>query len=170
MCSSDLMNISYLHAVAPRLKVLGLCHSVYWTVRGLCDVVGVPFDEVSYWSAGVNHQAWVLRWERDGQSLYPMLDERIAGEAAYVIESFRQALAAALERAQAAGELQDDQTVVQRIEYLVVMIQALFSLAYLSREAADQLAVRTLHAVNGWRRLRPAGAVTPFQNVSAGIA
>jgi alpha-galactosidase len=74
------MNIAYLHAVAPRLKVLGLCHSVYWTVRGLCDVVDVPFDEVSYWSAGVNHQAWLLRWERDGASLYPLLDERIAAD------------------------------------------------------------------------------------------
>jgi alpha-galactosidase len=74
------MNIAYLHAVAPSLKVLGLCHSVYWTVRGLCEVVDVPFDEVSYWSAGVNHQAWVLRWERDGQSLYPLLDQRIAAD------------------------------------------------------------------------------------------
>ncbi len=72
------MNVAYLHAIAPELKVLGLCHSVYWTVRGLCDVIDVPFDEVSYWSAGVNHQAWVLRWERDGKSLYPLLDQRIA--------------------------------------------------------------------------------------------
>ena len=74
------MNVAYLHAVAPQLKVLGLCHSVYWTVRGLCEVIDVPFDEVSYWSAGVNHQAWVLRWERGGESLYPLLDERIAAD------------------------------------------------------------------------------------------
>ena len=72
------MNIAYLHAIAPRLRVLGLCHSVYWTVRGLCEVVDVPFDDVSYWSAGVNHQAWVLRWERNGESLYPLLDKKIA--------------------------------------------------------------------------------------------
>jgi alpha-galactosidase len=58
--------------------VLGLCHSVYWTVRGLSELIDVPFDEVSYWSAGVNHQAWVLRWERDGRDLYPLLDELIA--------------------------------------------------------------------------------------------
>ncbi len=74
------MNVAYLHAVAPQLKVLGLCHSVYWTVRGLCEIVDVPFDEVSYWSAGVNHQAWVLRWERGGESLYPLLDQRIAAD------------------------------------------------------------------------------------------
>ena len=74
------MNVAYLAAVAPRLKVVGLCHSVYWTIRGLCEVIEVPFEEVSYWSAGVNHQAWVLRWEREGQSLYPLLDARIAAD------------------------------------------------------------------------------------------
>ena len=74
------MNVTFLHHVAPRLKVLGLCHSVYWTMVGLCELVDVPYDEVSYWSAGVNHQAWVLRWERGGHDLYPMLDERIAAD------------------------------------------------------------------------------------------
>src|SRR5262249_8199187 len=67
-----------LAAIAPRLKVVGLCHSVYWTVRGLCDTIGVPFDDVTYHSAGVNHQAWILRWERAGEDLYPMLDRAIA--------------------------------------------------------------------------------------------
>ena len=74
------MNVSFLHAVAPRLKVLGLCHSVHWTMDGLCELVGVPLDEVTYWSAGVNHQGWVLQWERAGQDLYPVLDERIAAD------------------------------------------------------------------------------------------
>jgi alpha-galactosidase len=72
------MNVAYLHAVAPRLKVVGLCHSVYFTVQGLCEAVGVPFDEVTYLSAGVNHQAWILRWEHDGVDLYPRLNARIA--------------------------------------------------------------------------------------------
>jgi alpha-galactosidase len=74
------MNVTYLRHVAPQLKVLGLCHSVHWTMVGLCELVDVPFDEVSYWSAGVNHQAWVLRWERGGQNLYPLLDQRIAAD------------------------------------------------------------------------------------------
>ena len=74
------MNITFLHHVAPRLKVLGLCHSVYWTMVGLCELIDMPYDEVSYWSAGVNHQAWVLRWERAGQDLYPLLDQRIAAD------------------------------------------------------------------------------------------
>ena len=74
------MNVQYLASKHPTLRVLGLCHSVYWTVHDLSELVGVPLDEVSFHSAGVNHQAWVLRWERDGKDLYPLLDERIAAD------------------------------------------------------------------------------------------
>jgi alpha-galactosidase len=72
------MNIQFLHRQHPTLKVLGLCHSVYWTVHDLSALIGVPFADVSFHSAGVNHQAWVLRWERDGEDLYPLLDRLIA--------------------------------------------------------------------------------------------
>jgi len=74
------MNVQYLAATHPELKVLGLCHSVYWTVHDLCELIDVPLAEVEFASAGVNHQAWVLQWRRDGQDLYPLLDERIAAD------------------------------------------------------------------------------------------
>jgi alpha-galactosidase len=74
------MNLQYLAAVAPGLKAAGLCHSVYWTVRDLCALVGVPHEEVDVVSAGVNHQAWILRWEHRGRDLYPALDEAIAAD------------------------------------------------------------------------------------------
>jgi alpha-galactosidase len=72
------MNVLYLSRIAPRLKVTGLCHSVYWTMHDLSALVDVPFEEVSYLAAGVNHQAWVLRFEREGHNLYPLLDEAIS--------------------------------------------------------------------------------------------
>ncbi|MFD5830046.1 alpha-galactosidase [Lentzea sp. NPDC060358] len=71
------MNIQYLATVAPRVKAVGLCHSVHWTVHDLSALVGVPHDEVDFLSAGVNHQAWILRWEHEGRSLYPALDAAI---------------------------------------------------------------------------------------------
>ena len=74
------MNIQYLSCIAPQVKTAGMCHSVHWTVHDLCELIGVPFDEVDFFSAGVNHQAWLLRWERAGQSLYPLLDQRIASD------------------------------------------------------------------------------------------
>ena len=71
------MNLQYLAGIAPGLKAAGLCHSVYWTVRDLCEIVGVPYEEVDVVSAGVNHQAWILGWEHQGRDLYPALDAAI---------------------------------------------------------------------------------------------
>jgi alpha-galactosidase len=68
------MNIGYLAAAAPRLKAVGLCHSVFWTVHDLAELLHVPLDEIDYTGAGVNHQAWLLRFEHRGESLYPRLD------------------------------------------------------------------------------------------------
>lgn len=72
------MNVQYLSQATGLTKVVGLCHSVYWTMRGLADLVKVPYEEVTYQAAGVNHQAWVLRFEHEGSDLYPLLDAAIA--------------------------------------------------------------------------------------------
>ncbi|MFF1697759.1 alpha-glucosidase/alpha-galactosidase [Streptomyces sp. NPDC058257] len=72
------MNIQYLTEATGLTKVVGLCHSVYWTMRDLAELVGVPYEEITYRAAGVNHQAWVLRFEHQGKDLYPRLDELIA--------------------------------------------------------------------------------------------
>jgi alpha-galactosidase len=64
----------------PTKQVVGLCHSVQLTVRDLAELVDVPEDEVTFLSAGINHQAFLLRFEHEGASLYPRLDERIAGD------------------------------------------------------------------------------------------
>ncbi|MFC8432489.1 alpha-glucosidase/alpha-galactosidase [Streptomyces sp. NPDC057253] len=74
------MNVQYLTQATGLTRVVGLCHSVYWTMRDLADLVKVPYEEISYHAAGVNHQAWVLRFEHQGRSLYPKLDELIASD------------------------------------------------------------------------------------------
>ena len=74
------MNISYLARVAPDIRAYGLCHSVYWTVVDLCALMGVDPAEVTYHSAGVNHQAWLLELRRRGSDLYPVLDALIAAD------------------------------------------------------------------------------------------
>jgi alpha-galactosidase len=71
------MSIGYLARVAPSLKAFGLCHSVHYTIADLCELLGVAQDEVTWTSAGVNHQAWVLGFERNGENLYDRLDERL---------------------------------------------------------------------------------------------
>ncbi|MFI7000523.1 alpha-glucosidase/alpha-galactosidase [Nocardia sp. NPDC050175] len=72
------MNVQYLREVTGLTRVVGVCHSVYWTMRGLAELVDVPFEEVSYRAAGVNHQAWVLEFTHAGEDLYGRLDALIA--------------------------------------------------------------------------------------------
>ncbi|HEY3766509.1 MAG TPA: alpha-glucosidase/alpha-galactosidase [Gaiellales bacterium] len=68
------------YAGTPIERIVGLCHSVQNTTHELCELVGAPFEEVSFLGAGVNHQAFILRFERAGESLYPLLDRRIAAD------------------------------------------------------------------------------------------
>ncbi|WP_129789169.1 alpha-glucosidase/alpha-galactosidase [Promicromonospora panici] len=74
------MNVWWLSVVAPELKVAGLCHSVYWTAHDLAELVDVPVAETRFRAAGVNHQAWLLEWQHDGQDLYPALRDRIRAD------------------------------------------------------------------------------------------
>lgn len=71
------MNIWWMSVVAPQVKAVGLCHSVYWTVHDLCELIDVPMAGTHYRAAGVNHQAWLYEWSRDGESLYPRLRDAI---------------------------------------------------------------------------------------------
>jgi len=64
----------------PTQNVVGLCHSVQFTTEDLAKLVGVPAEGVTFLAAGLNHQAFILRFERDGQDLYPLLDARIESD------------------------------------------------------------------------------------------
>jgi alpha-galactosidase len=63
----------------PFTRVFGLCHSVRDTQAFLTELVGADPDRVRFVTAGFNHQAFVLRFEAGGQSLYPRLAEVIDG-------------------------------------------------------------------------------------------
>src|SRR5580698_4762916 len=58
-------------------RVYGLCHSVRDTQAFLTELVGADPARVRFLTAGFNHQAFVLRFEQDGESLYPRLAEVI---------------------------------------------------------------------------------------------
>ena len=56
---------------------VGLCHSVQGTSEMLARWVGVPYDEVTYRVAGINHQAWFLDFRRGAEDLYPRLRQAV---------------------------------------------------------------------------------------------
>ncbi len=74
------MNVWWLSKVAPDIKTVGLCHSVYWTAHDLGELIGVDAADTHFRAAGVNHQAWLLEWTANGEDLYPRLRDAIAAD------------------------------------------------------------------------------------------
>jgi len=58
---------------ASNIKTVGLCHSVQGTAETLAEDIGVPYNEINYICAGINHMAFYLRFERNGEDLYPRI-------------------------------------------------------------------------------------------------
>ncbi|MFQ5596366.1 MAG: alpha-glucosidase/alpha-galactosidase [Anaerolineae bacterium] len=88
MCSDmeelcpDVVHLNYVNPMAmncwamsraSRIRTVGLCHSVPITAGQLATDIGVPVEEISYVCAGINHMAFFLRFEKDGQDLYPLI-------------------------------------------------------------------------------------------------
>ena len=71
------MNILCLAAAraVPGVRVVGLCHSVQHTGHVLAKRAGVPYEEMRWECAGINHLAWYTTLAHDGESLYPRLFE-----------------------------------------------------------------------------------------------
>lgn len=69
------MNIWGLARLSPRIKTVGLCHSVQGTAGELAKDLGIPLEEIDYLCAGINHMAFYLKFEHNGENLYPRLLE-----------------------------------------------------------------------------------------------
>ena len=54
---------------------MGLCHSVQGTAEQLARDINIPIDEINYFCAGINHMAFYLRFERNGENLYPRIQQ-----------------------------------------------------------------------------------------------
>ena len=76
----DVVHLNYVNPMAmncwalnqaTKVRTIGLCHSVQHTAEELAHDIGVPIEEINYVVAGINHLAFYLRFERNGQDLYP---------------------------------------------------------------------------------------------------
>lgn len=81
-CCPEVLFINYSNPMAmltwamnraTPIRTVGLCHSVQGTASQLADILDVPFEEVNYVCAGINHMAFYLRLEHNEQDLYPKL-------------------------------------------------------------------------------------------------
>jgi alpha-galactosidase len=63
---------------ATKIRTIGLCHSVQHTAGELARDIDIPLEEINYVVAGINHVAFYLKFERNGEDLYPQIRRVIA--------------------------------------------------------------------------------------------
>jgi len=82
----DVMFLQYVNPMAmntwainraSKIKTVGLCHSVQGTAESLAEDIGVPYNEINYICAGINHMAFYLKFERNGENLYPQIQKAL---------------------------------------------------------------------------------------------
>jgi len=59
------------------IRLTGLCHSVQGSAMMLAEWIGAPYEEITYTCAGINHQAWYLKYEWNGKDAYPLLRKAV---------------------------------------------------------------------------------------------
>ena len=62
-----------IQEAAPEIMTTGLCHSVQGGIAKFASILNIPKDEISYLCAGINHLAFYLKLEHNGEDLYPAL-------------------------------------------------------------------------------------------------
>jgi alpha-galactosidase len=60
------------------IPVTGLCHSVQGTAMMLAEWIGAPFKEITYTCAGINHQAFYLKYQWNGKDAYPLIRKAVS--------------------------------------------------------------------------------------------
>jgi alpha-galactosidase len=82
----DVMHLNYVNPMVMNcwaidrlssIRTVGLCHSVQGTASQLARDINVPIDDINYIAAGINHMAFYLKFERDGEDLYPRIRQVI---------------------------------------------------------------------------------------------
>jgi alpha-galactosidase len=64
-----------MYEAVPQIQVVGLCHSVQHTTAQWAHRLSVNIDDVEFDCAGINHQAWITRFECKGEDLLPRIRE-----------------------------------------------------------------------------------------------
>ena len=71
--SNPMAMICWSIAQATKIRSVGFCHSVQGTSARLAKYAGIPYEDVSYWVAGINHMAWFLKFDLNGEDARPLL-------------------------------------------------------------------------------------------------
>jgi len=75
--------LTLLALTATTMRTVGLCHSVQSTSRQLARYLDIPYEELEWRCAGLNHNAWFTELRHQGQDMYPRLREQARQPAIY---------------------------------------------------------------------------------------
>jgi alpha-galactosidase len=76
-------------AASTGLPHVGLCHSVQGTSALLAEWIKTPYDDVVFFCAGINHQAFFLEFRTKEEDLYPKIFAAVEDPAIYGQEPVR---------------------------------------------------------------------------------
>ena len=71
------------------LAVIGLCHSVQATSRQLAGYLDLPYEELRWQCAGINHMAWFTELTHQGEDMYPSLRQAAGDPQTYESDPIR---------------------------------------------------------------------------------
>jgi len=61
---------------ASKMKAVGLCHSVQDTSMSLASYLQIPYEDLRWQCAGINHMSWFTELSYQGKDMYPVLKKR----------------------------------------------------------------------------------------------
>jgi alpha-galactosidase len=67
-----------------KIKCVGLCPNPTNLAEYLAQYIGAPFEEITYWVAGINHFSWYLQFNWSGEDAYPLLREKFKDPEVYL--------------------------------------------------------------------------------------
>lgn len=82
------MNMMAIDRVC-QIPSVGLCHSVQGTSRQLAGYIGLPYEDISYKVAGINHVAFFLEFKYRGQDAYPLLFKALENPQVFAADKVR---------------------------------------------------------------------------------
>lgn len=60
-----------------RTHLVGLCHSVQGSSNDLAAYLDIPYEELKWKCAGINHMSWFTELKHKGKNMYPVLKKKV---------------------------------------------------------------------------------------------
>jgi alpha-galactosidase len=65
---------------ASKMKAVGLCHSVQDSAVRLATYLDIPYEELKWQCAGINHMSWFTELSHHGKDMYPVLKQKVLND------------------------------------------------------------------------------------------